>query len=192
MNSEFLLNKTQVQKFQKPWDHYVIENFLPHDEFAQVQKALCKVEDGFHQRDDDPFELNFKFLPNLDLAKFFLSPDFQKFLERTTGKNLEIYPGGLVQLRLMTPESPAMPPHVDDQDERSLVCLWYLSDWMEGRGGELNLLTSKTGHPSEGKIIAPVANRMVLFFSDDCNWHSVNKVENWKRYSVISEWIVKG
>gem|GEM_PF-3778107 len=96
-------------------------------------------------------------------------------------------------MRLMTPDSPAFVPHVDEQDEKSLVCIFYLSDWTLGKGGELNLLKDKESDPNgpTSKIIEPKANRMVLFFSEDTHWHSVNRTQNWYRYSIISEWIVE-
>jgi hypothetical protein len=194
MNSNFLIQKNESYQQVRPWTHYVIDNFLPQKAFKKIQKSLCEVSHGYKKRDNDLFDLNFMFLPDLSLAKFFLSTDFKTFLEGVTNEKLEIYEGGLVQLRLMTPQSPAMPPHVDDQNQRSLVCLWYLADWTEGLGGELNLLESEGSLVTDpsSKIIDPIANRMVLFFSDKSNWHSVNKVHNWNRYSVISEWLVKG
>jgi Rps23 Pro-64 3,4-dihydroxylase Tpa1-like proline 4-hydroxylase len=194
MNSSFLIQKNENYRQVTPWTHYVIDNFLPQKMFNKIQKSLCAVSDGYKKRDNDLFDLNYMFLPDLNLAKLFLSADFKTFLESVTGEKLEIYEGSLVQLRLMTPNSPAMPPHVDDQDQRSLVCLWYLADWVRESGGELNLLKSESSLATDpsSKIIEPVANRMVLFFSDDTNWHSVNKVHNWNRYSVISEWLVKG
>lgn len=192
MNTQFLQQKNQNYKFQTPWEHYIIDDFLPKDAFVNFQKLLCETKQGFRKRESDPFDLNFMFLPDLDLAKFFIGSEFQKFLQKQTGTNLEIYDRGLVQLRLMTPDSPEMPPHVDNQNERSLVCIWYVSDWQKGFGGELNLLIDEQAEPMSAacKQIIPKANRLVLFFSDDKNWHSVNRVRDWNRYSVISEWLV--
>jgi len=193
---EFTLSvkSEQIKKFNQPWDHYIIDNFLPRNQFAKMQQDVCEAQHRFSKIENDPFDLNYMFLPQLDLAKFFLRSEFREFLEKITGNKLEIYQKGLVQLRLMTPSSPPMTPHVDDQAELSLVCLWYLSNWSENKGGELNLLKSECSLPSDvsSKVIEPKANRMVLFFSKDTHWHSVNKVKLGNRYSVISEWIVKG
>lgn len=192
METNFL-ETIHVQNHNHPWSHFQVDNFLPDSCFQDMQKKLCSITDGYHKRDHDIFDLNFMFLPDLSLARLFLSPQFRGFLERSTGAKLQIYEKSLVQLRLMTPSSPAFAPHVDDQDERSLVCLWYLSpEWQMGCGGELTLLKTETTCPTsdDAKIITPLENRMVFFFSEDTHWHSVNKVQNWNRYSVISEWIV--
>lgn len=193
METQFL-NQIEVQEHHHPWRYFQVDDFLPSSQFKDIQRRLCKVKDGYQKREDDIFDLNFMFLPDMSLAKMFLSEDFQKFLEVSTQSRLSIYEKSLVQLRLMTPNSPAFEPHVDDQDEKSLVCIWYLSpNWSPGHGGELNIL--KNAHTpldsGDARVIAPLANRMVFFFSEDTHWHSVNKVNNWNRYSVISEWIVK-
>lgn len=193
MKSTFLQN-TSVNQFKTPWKHFVIDNFLPNKEFKKVQKHLCSVVDGYQKRENDSFDLNFMFVPDLNLAKLFLSDEFKKFLEEIVQKKLEIYEEGLVQLRMMTPDSPAMPPHIDDQEDgRSLVCIYYLSpNWQSENGGELLLhQDSIKTQKNESKVIQPLENRMVLFFADDTNWHSVTKVKDWNRYSIISEWIVQ-
>ena len=193
MNASFISKKKIPKPLNTPWKHYVVDDFLPTKYLNRTQKRLCSIKEGYQKRENDVFDLNFMFLPDLSLAKIFLSDEFQNFLQTATGEKLKIFEKGLVQLRLMTASSPAFEPHVDNQDERSLVCIWYLSpNWTSKKGGELVLLTEKDTDPStkEAKIIAPLENRLVFFFSDDTNWHSVNKVHNWNRYTIISEWIV--
>jgi len=192
MNTSFLNLKNEKYRHEAPWEHYVIDNFFSLGDFKKIQKSLCTVKEGYQKRDNDVFDLNFMLVPDFNLLRFFLSGEFQQFLEILTQSQLELYEKGLVQLRLMTPESPAFKPHVDDQDERSLVCLFYLSpDWEPKKGGELILHKNEKAEPDESKVLSPMPNRMVLFFSDDTNWHSVNRVYDWNRYSIISEWIVK-
>lgn len=189
MSPQFLSEKVfdiQVQK--NPWPYWQIDDFLDEKDFTLVQKNLCAIRKGFLKRDDDEADINYMFLPDLNLAKFFLSDDFKGFLQKITGEALRIYEKSLVQLRVMDKESPAFPIHIDSQDEPSLVCLYYISSkWQPGCGGELCLHESEDSQPSQ--IIEPMANRLVLFFSDATHWHSVNKVNEWVRYSVISEWI---
>lgn len=178
-----------------PWKHYVIDNFLPQNDFKRFQKELCSVKKGYHKRENDEFDLNFMFLPNLELAKFFLGKKFKNYLEKTTKTKLELYEKGLIQLRKMDHKSPAFKPHVDNQkNERSLVCLYYISpNWISDKGGELVLHRSKKckWNGKFSKVVEPIENRMVLFFADNNNWHSVRKIKDWQRYSIISEWIVR-
>lgn len=178
-----------------PWKHFVFNDFLPANDLVRIQQSLKNHRDGFLIEDDDELEINYKFLPDLSLAKYFLSADFRDFLEKTTGLSLTLNPTSLVQLRMMTPQSPYFPSHVDSQDVKSLVCLLYLSpDWTPANGGELVLHAQKDSDPlgPYSKVIEPLANRLVLFCSEDHHWHSVNKVQDWIRYSIIMEWFISG
>lgn len=192
MDLAFLANRTATEAIT-PWQYFIVDDFLPPEDFDKIQNSLCSVDSGFSQLEDDEFKVNFMFMPDLGLAKFFLSDEFTLFLEKTVEKRLSINETSLVQLRLMDSNSPKMPPHVDSVDQRSLVCLYYLSpNWSKSCGGELLL------HPSESEIqredsvaLEPRANRLVMFFTDEDKWHSVTKVHNWKRFSAITEWIVQ-
>jgi hypothetical protein len=195
MQTDFLKFKEQETLPQStPWRHWQFDGFFPPSEFKRFQQRLCSVENGFKKRADDEADINYMFLPDLDLARFFIGADFCGFLEGLTGESLEIHSEGLVQLRRMDSSSPAFPNHIDSQDQRSLVCLLYLSpDWQPGRGGELCLnSTEELGPESFSKVIAPQENRLILFFSDDTHWHSVRAVKDWTRYTIVSEWIVQG
>ncbi|UYL09009.1 2OG-Fe(II) oxygenase [Bdellovibrio sp. SKB1291214] len=176
-----------------PWPHFIFDDFLPDESLKRLQAILPEHQNGFRQDDDDDMEIRYKFLPDLPLAKYFLGPEFKAFLQTTTGLSLRINEKSLVQLRVMTPDSPPMPAHVDNQEQKSLVCLLYVSpDWKEEYGGELCLLENKSAleQSSSSKLIAPLSNRMVLFCSEDSYWHSVKQVNHWLRYSIIMEWII--
>lgn len=180
-------------KYLKPWPHFVFDNFLPEDRLRKLQAVLADHQDGFRQDEDDEMQIRYKFLPDLELAKYFLSTEFKSFLEKTTGHSLRIDENSLVQLRMMTPKSPAMPAHVDNQDEKSVVCILYVSpEWKKEYGGELCLLEEKSAEPFSvnSKVIEPINNRMILFCSEDSHWHSVSSVNNWIRHSIIMEWII--
>ena len=192
MDYSFLKNKS-ANEASTPWQHFIIDNFLPDKEFKSIQDCLCSVKSGFSQLDDDSFEVNYMFVPNLEIANFFLSDEFNTFLEKTVKGKLAITETGLVQLRMMNGDSPAMPAHVDSADKRSLVCLYYLSpNWTNSCGGELLLHHSEAQiDRKESLVIEPQANRMVMFYTDENNWHSVTKVHDWNRFSILTEWIVQ-
>lgn len=180
-------------QYSFPWNHFIFDNFLPAEDLARVQGLLKNQTEGFLKEEDDELQINYKFLPDLELAKYFLSPSFKSFLESTSGLRLTLNPQSLIQMRRMTPESPYFPVHIDTQEIKSLVCLLYLSpEWTAGCGGELILHQEKSSDPAGpfSKILEPRANRMILFRSEDCHWHSVNKVHNWLRYSIIMEWFI--
>ncbi|MBO9666547.1 MAG: 2OG-Fe(II) oxygenase [Bdellovibrio sp.] len=192
MNSDFL-NSVQIAHQTIPWNHIIIDDFLPSVEFAEVQKQLCAIKTGYLKLEDDIFALNYMFLPHLNLAKLFLSDEFANFLGTITNTQVSINEKNLVQLRLMNSESPGLPPHTDDSDTNSLAVLYYLSpNSTEDRGGDLIL------HPDEfntaldkSTVVRPKANRLVIFSANEKNWHSVSKVENWNRFTITSQWTIE-
>lgn len=111
MDTSFLIEKAVPTPSSEPWSHYIVDNFLPQKYLSKAQKNLCSITRGYQKRENDIFDLNFMFLPDTSLAKIFLSDEFQSFLEAATGQSLEIFEKSLVQLRLMTPDSPAFEPH---------------------------------------------------------------------------------
>jgi hypothetical protein len=182
-----------LQKVSLPWEHFIIESFLERSTFERIQRDLLRQPPSFKTLPEDPEEIQFTALPNLELTRLLLSGDFKLFLENLVGEKLRIYEKGALQLRRMTELSPEFPPHVDFIDERALIMLFYLSPgWSPQKGGQLLLMESEQAHPEQSSTrwIAPQENRMVLFFNDNHHWHSVRRVHDWNRYMVMAEWIV--
>lgn len=181
------------QVHSHPWPHFVIDEFLPSKEFTRLQKRILERPHEYLMREDDPEQLQFTTLPDLRFFKFLLSPEVQSFFEELINSRLELYRPGAIQLRRMTPESPAFPPHYDLIDQRSMIMLYYLAPgWSPEKGGELQLLKSEDTDPKSNDAVrlGPLENRMVLFLSDSENWHAVSSVSNWTRYVVMAEWIL--
>lgn len=177
----------------QPWKHFILDNLLDDDSFQKLQQQLMKTNHEFRIGQEDPEQIQYRSLPDIELAKVLLSKRFKNLLEKISGHQLEIYQQGAVQLRRMTPDSPEFPPHVDFVDHRTLVMLYYLSPhWSSAKSGELLLLKEENTDPQskDAKWIAPLENRMVLFFCDDENWHSVRKVIDWERFLIFAEWSV--
>lgn len=186
--------QAKIQKASLPWEHFIIDSFLERSTLERIQRDLLSQPPSFKTLPEDPEEIQFTALPNLELTRLLLSDDFKFFLEGLVGQKLRIYEKGALQLRRMTELSPEFPPHVDFIDERALIMLYYLSpDWQPNHGGELLLLDNEEALPEQASTrwIAPQENRMVLFFNDTHHWHSVRRVHNWTRYLVMAEWIVK-
>ncbi len=190
-NQSFL--KKNSFSYEMPWQHFILDNVLTLRDFTQTQERLLTTPYDFKIGSEDPEQIQFRALPDMALAETILSEEFQNLLETISGAELSIYKTGALQLRRMTPDSPAFPPHFDYIDHRTLVMLYYLGrDWTPENGGELLLHQKEDSNPvgSESKWISPLANRMVLFFCDETNWHSVRQVINWNRYLVFAEWSV--
>lgn len=179
--------------YQTPWHHIILDDFLPSSDLERIQSMLPNHRNGFLMEEEDIQEIKYKFLPDLQLAKHLMSEEFKLKLQNLSGLNLKLNQKSLVQLRLMTPDSPAFPIHIDSQDEDSLICILYLSpNWEKECGGELLLHLDKESQAdsAESKAVEPIENRMIIFRSKDNHWHSVNRVQNWLRYTVIMEWLV--
>lgn len=186
------LPQLTIQHRVHPWPHIVIDNFLPLSELRRIQKDLLAGDHTFKVLPDDPEEIQFTALPDLPLTRHLLSKEVLQLLETLSGESLRIYQKGAVQLRRMTPHSPEFPPHVDFIDAKALVMLLYLSPgWNKSCGGELVLQKNETFDPCTDQYLAPLENRMVLFFNDTQHWHAVRKVHDWNRFLVMAEWIVQ-
>ncbi len=183
----------KISQFETPWKHWMIDNLIETSDFKLIQEELINSTVVFKKLHDDPDEIQFSVLPHLDLAKRLLSPEFKSYLENITSSQLEFYQPGAIQWRRMTPESPEFLPHVDYVDGPCLVMLYYVSPaWTKEKGGELILFENKdsTLNDPKTKGIEPQENRMVIFFNNTENWHSVQKVIDWTRYVVFAEWRV--
>ncbi|MDG0816734.1 2OG-Fe(II) oxygenase [Bdellovibrio svalbardensis] len=185
--------KTDTLVHEAPWQHFILDNVFALNDFINLQERILSQNHEFKIGSEDPEQIQLRALPDMALAEALLSEEFQGLLEKVSGSALSIYKSGALQLRRMTPDSPAFPPHYDFIDHRTLVMLYYLGrDWTPANGGEL-LLHKEEGAAIDGpdtKWISPIANRMVLFFCDETNWHSVRQVINWNRYLVFAEWSV--
>jgi Rps23 Pro-64 3,4-dihydroxylase Tpa1-like proline 4-hydroxylase len=93
----------------------------------------------------------------------------------------------------MNQESPEFGIHVDTVEARSFIVIHYISsDWTEEAGGQLCLYREESEFGNPTTIVNPIENRLICFFSDETNWHSIKKINtSWQRYSILSEWMVK-
>ncbi len=189
-----LLAKEEVSSIKKeiPWTHYILDDFIEQKAFKRMQQTILSKNHNFSVQKGDVNFVQFALLKYLPLAKVFYSIEFKSLLETLSATSLSINTTCLVQLRYMNQDSPGFPPHVDNAEFRSFVAVYYLSpNWVEGRGGELGLHSNEFEDESQAVVITPIENRLLCFFSDEINWHSIRKVNCWERYTVLSEWIVQ-
>lgn len=173
-----------------PWPHFVLDGLLSEDDFADVQKRISTSEPAYTTIESHPAKIQLDHLPDFQLAEFFFSNEMWSLLESIAGKKLKPNQEVAIQLRRMTEDSPEFPPHVDLIGKPSLIALYYVApEWRENAGGELVLMKNETG--GDEKPLAPVANRLVLFWSNDQHWHMVRRVKNWTRLMVLTEWLVE-
>ncbi|MGF1888093.1 2OG-Fe(II) oxygenase [Photobacterium profundum] len=174
-----------------PWRHIIIDDFIEPSDFIYAQKELFSSELSFSIDSDDKYQVQYSLLRYLPLARLFYSFEFKVLLSRITQTDLSLNESNMVQLRLADNSTPRFPRHIDSSDKgRSLVVIYYMSsNWKTEYGGRLLLHKNKYSLKREAICIEPKKNRLVAFFSDKENWHSIEKVNGWSRYSVMSEWM---
>lgn len=174
-----------------PWPHWVIDGFLDPRWLRRCTAELLASNPTFQIQPGDAEAVQYALLEHLPLAQVFYSPAFHALLQALTGLPLRLNDDNWVQLRRMDASSPRFPPHVDDLERRSLIAVFYLSPgWRRGCGGELCLHSGLDAPPT--RRVAPLENRLLLFFSDAHCWHSIRAVHGWERYTILSEWLVQG
>ncbi|MGU3793994.1 2OG-Fe(II) oxygenase [Vibrio diabolicus] len=176
---------------QIPWQHIIIDNFIEPVDFIKAQKELFSSELSFYINADDIYKVQYSLLKYLPLAKLFYSFEFRELLSKIAQVDLSLNESNMVQLRLADNSTPSFPRHTDKTDKgRSLVVIFYISsNWKPKNGGRLLLHTSRYSSRKKSISIEPKKNRLVAFFSDENNWHSIEKVNGWDRYSIMSEWM---
>ncbi|MBI4852706.1 MAG: 2OG-Fe(II) oxygenase [Acidobacteria bacterium] len=174
-----------------PWTHYVLDGFIEEKPFKRMQKTFLSKKHKFLIKENDPYFVQYALLRYLPLAKVFYSLEFKNLLETFSGFSLSLNTSNYVQVRYMNIDSPELPIHIDTLEGRAIIAIYYLSpNWVEDSGGELCLYDEFEENIPK-TIIKPVENRLLFFSSSITTWHSIKKVNNWERYSVLSTWNVK-
>ena len=168
-----------------PWDHVIVDNFLSERALSTVLAELSKYKDKFRVAESHPAKIRLAQIETLPIYHIFTSKAFKDLLFRTTHREFKIYENSGIQFRFSDKDSPAFPRHNDFIKERTLVVLFYLSNWQESNGGNLTLLHSRKNDLK--RTIVPQKNRLVLFYSDRKNTHEVQKVKKGDRYSIVFE-----
>lgn len=176
-------------KRSTPWTHFVLDEFIEPSEFKKIASELQFSKTGLHVDPSDPQEIQYAELPNLELAKTFLSLEFVKIIRQLTGRYASINEANAIQLRRASIETPAFPVHTDTAERLTLVAILYASSfWEPSFGGRLLLHENEFEACSSAIYVDPIPNRLVLFTTSPDHWHSVEKVYSGERYSVLSEW----
>lgn len=184
----------------RPFPHVVVDNFLPPElvrdlmaEFPAFDESLAISENGVAEgkmvRSDLP-SLGPGFLT---LHALLRGEDFRRFLSSVTGiEGLLFDPsyfGGGVHLSLPGQE---LDPHLDfnlhpqrNWRRRVNVLLYLNPGWAESHGGGLELHRDpRNPADDETAAIPPLANRLVIFETNDSSWHGHGPIAAAPRRSV--------
>jgi len=192
-NTELLTEEEKKAiKREHPWEHYVLDDFIEYKPLKRMQKTFLSKKHKFPTQENDLTYVQTTLLTYMPLARVFYSIEFKSLLEILSNTSLSLNTSYLVQLARISQLTPVFPRHVDSTETRSLIALYYLSpNWIKEVGGQLCLHSNEFEDESQAVLINPIENRLIFFFSDNTNWHSIRKVNNWDRYTVLSQWIVQ-
>jgi Rps23 Pro-64 3,4-dihydroxylase Tpa1-like proline 4-hydroxylase len=174
----------------KPFPHIVIDDFLTPEVLTELVRDFPGPEDHAWLRYRAPAEKD-KLQSTSELQMphsiramigAFNSATFVRFLEKLTGiegivSDPHLYGGGMHQ----TLPGGHLKVHVDYNyhakwklDRRLNVLLYLNEDWHEEWNGHLELWEGDRKHLGTlAKKIAPVANRLVIFNTNEISWHGV-------------------
>lgn len=171
---------------RNPWPCLIVDDFLAPGFF---ETEMTNLRIGEYQRvANDPYGVEFQALGSIGLARFFMGAEFREFVSVKTAQTWVFDPTSWIQLRRTTPASVPLPPHTDQLPGRQAVALFYLNlRWTPADGGELVLMDGECG---DELAVAPRANRLVFFESNDQTWHRVQPVRGGERLNV--GWEMKG
>lgn len=177
--------------FSHPWPHVICDNFLSNEILAQSLEQIAAQEYVYDIEYRGTGRIEFSLLKSETLWRELYSIHTMSILYRALGVNVRLNKQNMLQIRRMNESTPEFPMHNDytSQGEQVASFLYLSSGWEEKCGGRLHLFKSESDIGSKASI-EPLENRFVAFQTRAFHWHSVEKVYNWSRISVLALWDV--
>ncbi len=160
-----------MKKFDEPWEHYVIDNFLPDNIYNQLKEIDIKSNNSFCDGSRTPITGRFFFTPDKndsltnDVVKFF--QDNKNNFEINYGYSLE---DSYIRIELAQDnDSFWQVPHLDTFEKRITIIVYISSD-------DVDLGTDLYNDKKESiKRIEWAPNRCFIFKTDKNKWHGFKK-----------------
>lgn len=183
--------RENITSFNSPYDHHVIENFLPENIVEKVSSEFFEFDDERWYCYDNPLENKrtiqdwSRFPKNTySLFQYLCSQEFVDFVKEVTGIQ-NLYPdyglhGGGWHMHgrggnLNVHKDYSIHPKLNLQRKLNLII--YLSkDWNVSWGGGLELWSHNqdTNRPlKKEKVVECIYNRAVLFDTTQNSWHGL-------------------
>jgi hypothetical protein len=160
-----------MEKFSKPWEHYIIDNFLPDSIYKQLKELKIESNNSLCDGSRTTITGRYFFVPgkkdNLtkDVVKFF--QDNKKNFETSYGYSLD---HSYIRIELAQDnDSFWQVPHIDTFEKRITIIIYISSD-VNDLGTDL--------FNDEKKLIKRVVwapNRCFIFKTDENKWHGFTK-----------------
>jgi hypothetical protein len=175
-----------------PWPHLLIDDFLSPEILRQ---GLLEIDSEGYDFEIEPRgtgRIEFSLLKSKTLWRAIYSKKTLSVLRSAFGVTVTLNKQNVLQLRRMTPETPDFPIHSDFvSGDDTIASFLYLSPgWSKRCGGYFHLDQSNE-HGPPALSIEPTQNRFLAFRTRPSHWHSVQKVCDWERLSVLALWDIE-
>ena len=191
---KWMLKRGELHRLVRhhPWPHYILDGLIEDESFRVARDRILAQAGAFDLDPNPDLQIQLQYLADEEMAEFFFSAEVRQLLEAIAAHPLTPNERIAIQLRRMTPDSPPFPPHVDAVETKAWAALYYIApDWTPANGGEVVLLEHETAELRSPRStwVEPLANRLLLFQTEDQYWHTVRRVHDWERYFIITEWL---
>lgn len=172
-----------------PWPNLVLDNFIEEDALDLIVYQVLSKNYEYDIDYRGKGRIEFSLLHSEALWKTIYSAEMISILSEAFGYNLKFNKTNLLQMRRMSGDTPSFPLHNDYIEglDTIVVFLYLSSNWKIEYGGRL-FLHDSIFNSEIIKTINPISNRLVAFRTMPEYWHSVEKVVDWERLSVLSVW----
>jgi hypothetical protein len=176
-----------------PWPHLLIDNFLPLEILTQCLAEIGNDSYDFELEARGTGRIEFSLLKSKTLWRAVYSKKTILALRCAFGADVTLNKHNMLQLRRMNPETPDFPLHNDFVSGGDTIASFlYLSPgWSTRCGGYFHLFASNEQR-TPALSIEPIQNRFLAFRTVPSHWHSVERVYDWERLSVLALWDVEG
>ncbi|WP_413287563.1 2OG-Fe(II) oxygenase [Bdellovibrio sp. HCB337] len=175
-----------IKIYSKPYTYFVIENFLPEEEYQSLKKASLET---VHWESSPEYHDNYGMIGDASVLRRMLGPQMKDLLSDIVKNRVQRFDGSVPQLRRTFGTTEGLEKHTDETSGFELGVFLHLTDWEPNMGGELQIWSrSQDSYQLENEI-APKGNTLVgMIFSQD-SYHSVTAVTKPKeRLTLLTEW----
>jgi hypothetical protein len=169
----------------------MVDNFLSTEMLTQCVAELEADRYAFEIEARGTGRIEFSLLKSKSLWRALYSKRTVALLCCAFGATVTLNKNNMLQLRRMNSETPDFPVHNDFVlGDNAIASFLYLSPgWSPKSGGWFHMYETGEQH-APTLSVAPIQNRFLAFRTEPSHWHSVERVHDWERLSVLALWDV--
>lgn len=176
----------KISTFTKPFRYFVIEDFLPIDQYLSLKEAsLTSV--NWESNSDYPD--HFGMITSPDVLRTMIGKEMRELISSQFEKNVKRNSYSVPQLRCTRGRTTGVAMHTDSECGFNVASFLHLTDWQPDMGGDLQIWSSEDAKFSLANTIQPKGNTLVVLGFSETSYHSVTPViKDLTRMTLISEW----